>query len=353
MRVVSINEVDPGMVIGRTIYSADGRVLLANGVRLTPELIDRLNQIGVLALYIYDDNLKDIQIEDVVSEKTRADAIKITKDVMKTVKINPSFDLKKVLDAVDNIVDELIRNRHMAINLIDLRAKSEYLFGHSVNVAVLSILTGIAMEYNQLKLRALAAGAILHDIGKSGIDEKIIKKVKALTDQEKLIMKQHTTAGFEILRKIGGFSLLSAHVALEHHEMYDGSGYPRGMAGIEICEFARVVSIADVYDKMTTDSEGHRRLPPFQAVEIIAANKGKLYDPEVVDKFIGIIAVFPAGSEVMLNTGEKAVVVKTFKDRPTKPNIRVVENHMGEKVNNTKVINLQETPELSIISPVE
>ncbi len=353
MRIISLNEAAPGMVVARTLYSPNGNVLLSAGIRLTPGYITRLGEMGVLAIYVHDDNLQDVVVEDVVSEKTRMEAVKITKNIMHSLKINPSFDISRVFKAVNDIIDELIRNRHMVINLIDIRAKSEYIFGHSVHVAVLSIMMGISMEYNQLRLKDLAAGAMLHDIGKSVIDEKIVNKSEALTNKEKAALKEHAMMGFEILRRIEGCSLLSAHVALQHHEAFDGNGYPRGLAGKEISEYARVVSVANVYDKMTTDRVGHRRLQPFQAIDLILANKGKLFDPELVDHLTNVVAVFPVGTEVMLNTGEKGVVIATFKGSPTRPVVRLTENPVGEKLNTKKEINLQEKPEYSILNVVE
>lgn len=352
MRVISINEAVPGMVVGRTLYTPNGGVLLSAGVELTPVYIDRLHELGVMALYVKDENLNDLEVLDVVSEKTRVEAIQITKQAIKNLKLDANYNISKILNAVNCIIDELIRNRHILINLVDIRAKSEYLFGHCVNVTVLSVLIGIALEYNQLKLRELAAGAILHDVGKALVDESIINKETALTTQEKEEMKKHTGIGFEALRRISGYSLLSAHVALQHHEAFDGSGYPRGLMGEEISEFARIVSVANVYDKMTTDITGHKRLPPFRAIELIRAGNGTKFDPEIVDHLTQIIAVFPVGCEVWLNTGEKAVVISTHKASPTRPTVRVIEDAMGEKVE-AREVNLDEMSEINIIGPVE
>lgn len=350
MRIISINEAVPGMVVGRTLYSPGGSVLLSAGIELTSVFIDRLHELGVMALYIRDENLQDIEVGDVVSEKTRVEAIKITREAMKHLKVDVSYDMKKIYHTVNSLIDELIRNRHVLVNLIDIRTKSEYLFAHSVNVTVLSVMIGIAMQYNQLKLKDLAAGAILHDVGKALLDEQIVHKDEALTRQEREIMKQHTVLGFEILRKVNGYNLLSAHVALQHHEYFDGTGFPRGLAGEDIAEFARITGVADVYDKMTTDRGGHRRLPPCQAIEVIITHKGTWFDPEIVDHLTKIIAVYPIGCEVMLNSGEKGVVVATHKDNPTRPTVRIIENYIGEKVDGFKEVNLMLSPDYHIIA---
>jgi len=350
MRIISINEAVPGMVVGRTLYAPNGSVLLSAGIELTPVYIDRLYELGVMALYVRDENLQDVEVGDVISEKTRVEAIKITKEAMKHLKVNQSYDMKKIYHAVNSLIDELIRNRNILINLIDIRAKNEYIFAHSVNVTVLSVMIGIAMEYNQLKLKDLAAGAILHDIGKALFDQQILHKEEALNSQERESMKQHTALGFEILRKVSNYNLLSAHVALQHHEYYDGKGYPRAMAGEDIVEFARIVSVANVYDKMTTDRDGHRRLPPSQAIEVILTGRGTWFDPDIVDHFTKIIAVYPIGSEVMLNSGEKGVVAATHKDNPTRPTVRIIEDYVGEKLDQIKEVNLMLSPDYHIVA---
>lgn len=342
MRAVSIENVKPGMQVGRTIHGANGEVLLAAGVKLSQKYIDRLNELGIVALYIYNETVGNIEIDDVVSEKTRLEAMKVTKEVMSDIKINPAINVSKVNSVVNNIIDDLLTNKNMAVNLVDIRAMNDYTFGHSVNVAILSLITGIAMGYDQIKLRNLAAGALFHDIGKIMVSEEIVNKRKSFTEEEIEQVEQHPILGFDILRKIDGFSLLSAHVALQHHEKYDGTGFPRKIQGEEISEFARIVAVADFYDKLTTEIN-RERCTPFQAIEIIVADRGKSYDPKVVEKFIHSIAIFPVGTIVLLNTGEKGVIVKTHKLFPTRPKVRVLFDQEGDKIDPPYEIDLTQS----------
>jgi len=333
MRIISVENIEPGMEIGRTIHGANGTTLLAAGVELTPKFINRLKELGIASVYIRDEAIGEIEIDDVVSAKTRLEAIKITKEVMSNIKLNSSsFDIQMVHDVVNNIIDELLANRDMVVCVLDIRAINDFTFGHSVNVAILSIITGIAMGYDYIKLTKLAAGALLHDIGKSKIPEDLLNKVDPLNEEEEQLFQRHTIAGFEILKDIRGFSVAVAHVALQHHERYDGTGYPRQLKGEEIHELARIVTVADIYDKMTMSIAGRPRCMPFQALEIIMANRGIFLDPQVVEHFMNIIALFPLGTTVLLNTREKAVVIQTTRKHPTRPKVRVFIDRDGKQI---------------------
>lgn len=289
-----------------------------------------------------------------VTEKTRLEALKVTKEVMSNIKLNPSsLDIKKVNEVVNKIINELLANRDMVVNVVDIRAINDFTFGHSVNVAILSIITGISMGYDYIKLRKLAAGALLHDIGKSKISETILNKVEPLNKEEEQLFQQHTIDGFEILRNIEGFSVTAAHVALQHHERYDGTGYPRQLRGEEINKLARIVTVADLYDKMTMGIVGGPRCMPFQALEIIIANRGKFFDPEVVEHFMNVIALFPVGTTVLLNNGEKAVVIQTSKKYPTRPKVRVFIDRDGKLIAPPYEINLGNSSNYFITRVIE
>lgn len=332
MRVISIEKAQPGMEIGRNIYGAGGEILLAAGVKLTQNYINRLKELGIVALYIQDEATSDIEIDDVISEKTRLEAIRATREAMASIKLNPTFDIKKIDTVVNNIISELLTNKDLLVNIVDIRALNDYTFGHCVNVAVLSLITGIAMGYDQAKLRQLAAGALFHDIGKTAIpDDKLINGASLALEEDEQV-QLHTLAGYEILRRIKDFPPESAEIALQHHERFDGSGFPQHLKGEAIGEFSRIVTVADLYDRMTTGYMGKAMWTPFQAMEIIIANRGKFFDPRIVETFMTTIALFPLGTMVMLNTREKAVVVETYKRFPTRPKVRVLADPEGKRI---------------------
>jgi HD-GYP domain-containing protein (c-di-GMP phosphodiesterase class II) len=173
-------------------------------------------------------------------------------------------------------------------------------------------MTGISLEYDELKLRDLGVGALLHDIGKIEIDPEILNKSGRLLPEEAVEIKGHPIKGFEILRKNPDISLISAHCAYQHHERFDGSGYPRRLNGEQIHEFAHIVAIADVYDALTSDVSYRRAVPVYEAIAIILKASGTLFDENLVNYFIENIAIYPIGTVVRLNTNQIGVVVRAW-----------------------------------------
>ncbi|MHB1167203.1 MAG: HD-GYP domain-containing protein [Carboxydocellales bacterium] len=332
MRALSVDNLKAGMKVGRTIYSANSKVLLSAGMVLTERYIERLRDLGIMSLYIADDQLGKIEVDDVISEQTRREALSVTREAMRTIRAGGHLDAKKVSQVINDMIDEILNNPNLVVSLVDIRAMNDYAFGHSVNVAVLSLIMGTALGYDQMSLKNLAIGALFHDVGKTFIPDEILRKASPYECEESNGIKQHTTLGFEVLRKFEGVSLFSAHVALQHHELVNGKGYPRGLKGEEVHEFARIVAIADVYDGLTTDIPGRPRYAPHHALEYIFLNAGTLFDPRLVKVFAGSIAFFPVGDMVLLNTGEKGVVVKGIKEMPTRPVVRVLVDSRGNPV---------------------
>lgn len=352
-KVIWIDRVQEGMKVAKSIYGSNGEVLLAAGVSLTPFYIQRLKEMEVAAVYVEDEDTEGIVINDVVSERTRSEAIKITKECMTHIRLQSGIDVAKVNQVITNIIDELLSSTNIVVQVLEIRALNDHTFSHSVNVAILSVITGIALGFDYEKLKDLALGALFHDIGKTIIPENILLKAESLTKEEEVIWQKHPILGFDILRKLEAFNLTIAHVVLEHHERFDGKGFPRGLKGTAISELARVVMVCDRYDKMTTYQIGQTRMQPFQAIEILIANSGKFFDADIVKAFLGIIAIFPIGSKVCLNIGLTGIVVETYKEYPTRPKVRILSNKDGEKVIPPYDIDLINTPEICIINVEE
>lgn len=347
MKLVSVAELKPDMVLGKPIYSSDGKLLLGAGVSLSQRFVERLMDLGFYSVYVNDEDYNNIIIKDLISERTRLDARQIVSASLSKVERNNNVDSRQIKSVINNLMDELLANRHLLVQLMDIRSidEKEYTFNHSVNVTVLSLLTGIAKGYNQIQLQELGTGALLHDVGKSGVNQDIFSKREPLTPQEFEEVRKHSMKGFDILRKQNDISLISSAVALQHHERYNGSGYPQGLKGTEIHEYARIVGIADVYDALTSDRHFRKRYYPHQAAEFIMGLAGHYFDPKLVELFLENIAIYPAGTTVTLSNGQRCIVIDCQKKFPTRPMVRILNpggyDHLNE-------INLLELPSLFI-----
>lgn len=341
MRLLSMDHVKEGMRVARNIYSAEGHVLLTEGMPLTAGYIERLQDLGVASLYIIDEQIGRIEVDELVTVQTRIHATKIIKETMTNLKNDHGWDSSKVAETVNQMMEELIANRHIVYNLVDVRAMNDYTFSHSIAVCILSLMVGTMANFGYHKLKELGIGAILHDIGKVFVSDRILNKAGPLTPMEYLEVQKHTIFGYESLNNNDHIPKVSAHVAWQHHENYDGSGYPRGLKEHMIHEFARIVSLADVFDALSTDRIYRKRFLPHETIEFIR-DKGKgRFDPEFSKIFLQKVAPFPVGTTVLLSTGEKAVVVKTSKDLPARPLVKVIFNKNGESVSEPVDVDLK------------
>lgn len=316
MRHISLEHVEPGNVLARSIFASDGRTLLNRGVTLTPMLITKLRRLGVTMVYIQDKNFADIKIEDSVSEETRRKAISCLSEAIECIQEGRDFDAKQVSSVVKSTVDEIVSNKDVLLSLADVRTEDNHLFVHSLNVCMISTIIGTSLGYTIDQLRELAMGALLHDIGK-------------VTKKDPLHHKDgdhHAWVGFNVLRKKHDINLRIAHVALQHHEHVDGTGVPRGVKDKDIHEYAKIVAIANHYDKLVSPSfAGGSDLPPHEASEQIMALAGTKFEHKYVVEFLRAIAMYPTGTAVKIDKQDFiGIVVKQNKGIPSRPVIRII-----------------------------
>ncbi|MDP4094229.1 MAG: HD-GYP domain-containing protein [Bacillota bacterium] len=353
MRKVQVDKAQPGSILAKSIFTADGRELLSAGIEVRPAFFKKLKEHGINEIYIEDDISNNIQISDVVKDQTRQEAKELVKNIMNNYTLASSFNSERVKGIIDNILKELLESDEIIINLSDIKSVDDYTFEHSVNVCMLSLITGIGLGFDLPKLKDLGVGAILHDIGKLRIPEEILKKPSQLTVDEFEEIKKHTVYGYEILKNNHKVSMMSAFIAFGHHERYDGSGYPLQIKGDSIHQCARIVAIADVYDALTSDRVYRKKLRPHEVVEYITSLGSNHFDQKIVESFIKYIAIYPKGTGVLLNTKEKALVVKNNKKIPTRPVVRVVYTPTGEKISEPYDVDLASQNSIYILDACE
>ncbi|MDL2224949.1 HD-GYP domain-containing protein [Eubacteriales bacterium OttesenSCG-928-M02] len=335
MRFVPANCLKPGQMLGINLTVDRNRVLLRRGVPLTMSLILKIQRLGFQGVYIDDDLSKDLMVVNVINDELKHKAKKELRSLFVTVesdnhrKVSTQIDVLQ--DVVENIVDEILRNRSMMVNVIDIRAYDEYTFSHSINVAVLSVLLGTVLGLRRSQLNDLAMGALVHDIGKVFIDKRIINKASKLTEEEYEKVMLHSQAGFNYIASNQHISDDAKHVVLSHHEKFDGHGYPGGMKAEEIPLYSRIVCAADVYDALVSDRPYRQALLPSDAIEYVMSGYNTMFDPQVVDAFIKKVAPYPVGTCVKLSTGDSAIVVENFETACLRPRVRLIAN--GENTN--------------------
>lgn len=328
MKYAMLDNVKQGDKLGKSIYTGDGRVLLEEGVVLTIGLISRLRQMGVSAIYLKDDRLDDVEIEEVVTETTRREVIQTFAESVQYIQNSKKeFDLKGISKSTEKIIEEILQNQNVLISLTDIRTNDNALFVHSTNVCIMSVLIGIKLGLSRNEIKDLGMGALLHDIGKIIDPNKLeTKAVKAPNETN-----DHTWVGFNYLRRKHEISTVAAHVALGHHENVNGTGYPRKITGDQIPLFAKIVAVANFYDNLVSPSEGTNALKPHEACERILGLTNIYFDHQVVWEFLRTIAFYPTGRQVKLTTGETGVIVGQNHGLPQRPIVRVFDVYNRSK----------------------
>lgn len=317
-----------GMIVGKNIYGNNGQLLLTKGTSIKNIHIEAIKKKGFSGIYIKDALSSDIEIEGIVSDNLRQRTVKGLKDVFIAIDSNGKDKFNKMEDLkyqVEDIIDEILNYNSLMVNMVDLKYFDDYTYQHSVNVAVLSIILGVALRFNRKKLYMLGIGALLHDIGKVFIDKEILNKPGKLTDEEFTIMKSHVVYGYDYLKKEFDFPVQSFMGALDHHEKYDGTGYPNKKAADKISLFGRIISIADVYDALTSERPYRSAMLPSEATEYLMGGAGSSFDYDLIKLFVRKVAPYPLGTCVCLSNAHKGIVIQNYEDACLRPKIRIFE----------------------------
>ncbi|MGM0508804.1 MAG: HD-GYP domain-containing protein [Fusobacteriota bacterium] len=365
MKRLGIKYLSEGMEVGRPIYRADGRILLGKGVKLTKKYISRLPQQGITSIYVKDRRLEDVEVSYLISQNLQITALKKVKEVNDAIadKYNSykkgnskkSDNLRFLEDIhtdIHEIAKEIVEDfslvKNPMINLVDSRSNDDYIYNHMLNVAILAILIGKGLGYKEDKLVDLAKGCLIHDVGiLIKVPEEVRMKKGDLTDEEYNLIKEHAEFGYRYLKQMRGFSILSAHVIYQHHERYNGKGYPRGLKEDGITEYGYIAGLADVYDAITNNKVYKLRVLPDKAREFLLVSKDKFFPGYIIEQLLKRIPAYPNGTTVLLSNRALGVVVKQNKDNLSRPVVRIL-NEKGEELKKGYDINLNKTNSLLI-----
>ena len=313
MRYISLENITDDMVLAQNIKDEFGRVLITKGAKLSRQKKKKLENFDIAGVYIDDEWSADIFIEPVVDETLAKKSIKALKEM----------NLDAVSNCAAEIVDKLMGADDYIHDMETIKAYDENTFEHCINVAITAVTMGIGLGYNYYRLKNLAVGSLMHDIGKQLVPVDIITKKGRLTDDEMQIVREHPTYGYNILSKeINAYSS-TREIVHQHHENWDGSGYPRGLKGEEIYELAMVTHVCDVFDALISKRSYKEAFTYHTAIEILKEGTDTMFQPEFVDAFFKYVPVYHKGSEVQLTNGDTALVYKNNRGDMLEPMIKL------------------------------
>jgi putative nucleotidyltransferase with HDIG domain len=329
----------PGMVVADDIYTKDHQLVLSKDTTLTDKMITRLEFYSVTDFLILSDSeLKEQETKYIETtfygeiRKSEAfhrfhQAYQNTVGRFKTsldqmVSSQAEVDVDHLLSDVSKILYQSSSNIELFNMLHSIRHYDDTTYIHSVNVALICNIMGKWLHFQPEDLEVITLCGLLHDLGKLMIPSDIITKPAKLTEEEFTTIKTHTVRGYNILKNknIDNRIKLSA---LMHHERCDGSGYPYGFQSNQIDPFAKLVSIADVYDAMTCARVYRGPLCPFEVVSIFETEGLTKYDPKYIMTFLeGIVQTY-INNFVLLNNKQKGEIVMINKFELSRPVVKI------------------------------
>lgn len=248
----------------------------------------------------------------------------------------------EVKATVQGMVDGILKSRHSLLALTMMKSYDEYLFNHSVNVGILSIALGRHLGHSGEAFHDLGVGAFLHDLGKVSWPDAIYNKPRDLSEEEWRIVKSHPEEGVKLTSRMEGLSPVSIRPVLEHHMRHDRTGYPLPAPDYQIHSFGIIVQTADVYDAITTARPYQTAMEPTRAIARMKEMAGTVLDPAVLEKFIEMLGIYPAGTVVRLNTGELALVLHPNQEDSARPVVRLLRDSAGNDIRERREADLLE-----------
>ncbi|MDI6786083.1 MAG: HD-GYP domain-containing protein [bacterium] len=292
-------------------------------------------------------------IPTVISKDTQKAVINILECISRDIKVGRVIDNHEVKIYSRRMVEEITSNQNAMMYLEKIRKYDNYTFTHSVNVCLLSVLTGMDLNLPRQEIEELALGAILHDLGKILINESILKKTERLTKVEFEEVKHHPYNSYCIISKDSAIGEIPKLIAYQHHERYNSSGYPRKLYGNQISGYAVITALADVYDALTTDRIYRRGYLPYEATKIILSFSAEKFCPKITRAFIQNISIYPPGSLVKINTGDIGIVIKVNKKLILRPVVRLLLDSSNDSYKTVNDIDLSKELDYFIVGAVD
>jgi len=306
MRFIHVSQYDyDTMQLAQPIYDRMKRILLAAGRTIHPKYLDRIKEMKISTLLVEDAVSKGISLEEMLDMPTWLDTLKVIQDSYELAKRNQLLNILILQKTITTIIQEVQKRKVIVLVPTSSVANELKEYAHIINVTLLAIQIGKTMGYNNAQLRDLAMGSLLHDIG------------KVLTDSP----QQHPNAGFDYIRRNREISLVSAHVAFQHHETMNGKGFPRNIAGEQFLETAQICGLANYYERLISEGD----TLPHVALEMIMVKSGIEYSENVIQAFVNSIPSYIPGTKIKLSNEQDGVVIgiKTHLHRPV---VRLLEN---------------------------
>ncbi len=381
MKAIMVRHLRPGNVLGRPLVDNNGTVLLKARVLLTTNYIRALRTKGFEQVYIQDPDAEEVEVlpDEDVDPLVRARAIQDLRNTFESMaaevasekekgfeavseacasdtmkqKIGKGHSLENLQKSVTAIMDEVLTHSTLA-GLTSLKAAGTAEYNHAIDVCIIALMIGKAIGQSNIRLSQLATGCLLHDVGKTFLDNGL---------DHKTLICQHTKLGYDLLKNLDEYEILAPRVALEHHEHQDGSGLPRRLVGGNTISRNRstnlpiptllgeIAAVANTYDNLQNGTGGRPPLTPDMALQAVRNVAGTHLNKELVRELTHLAPAYPAGSEVII-TGKRyrnysAIVAKVHPSRLDRPCIVIFRDNHNKRMDPIQ-IDMREDEDITV-----
>lgn len=337
MILKKIEELKGNEILGRPIMTLDYQVILSEGVILKKEYIEKLYELGIFEVYIEEPKSATSEIAILKSDIENNVKEKV-KDVLERHTYQNNKELSQLSKTTDNIISNILEEEQVVEKIFDIKERNTDIYEHSISVCSTSILTALKLKIEIEKVHDIGVSCLLHDIGLRYTTINFSERdMSEMSSKELGEYKKHPVYGYSSLKNEAWISELSKSIILNHHETMDGGGYPLKLKDIPF--ESKIVTVCDTFDEMICGI-AQKKVKVYEALEYLKRYKNIKFDGTIVDAFLSFTAVYPAGTHVVTNEGETAIVIaqnKEFKDRPV---IRILREKNGNYVTEDRNIDL-------------
>lgn len=363
----ALSRISPGTTFTEDVYADKDSLMASKGIPIRKKDIEMLQAWGIRYVFSTGEPVNAMAEEPLVkkgmavfSDKSiNAIYIKLVADlkaIMDLIARNSAVEAKMV-DGLAKELIELVKGREalVASAILSSQTGEVELARAGVNTAILSIIMGIALKLPQYRLMHLVCGALLHDTGMLRVPQEIVKKKGKLNPEESQKIRGHTLMSYRIITNELNYPDDVGLIALQHHERWDGEGYPRKLAGQDIDQLARIVSVADAFEAMVSQKPYRNPMIGYTAMKNLLSDNSRRFDPDVIKAFIKSMGIYPIGSLVLLNNAAIARVVESHSDAPLRPKIKIIVDEYGRhfKEDDGEVLNLLKEKTLFIAKALD
>lgn len=331
MRIISVDSITGNERLAKDILSSNGTILIAMGTLMKKDYIFRLKDLKIDFIYVEDEIGKGVNLVDSLELQIKEQCQEYIRDILCKYTYNEETELEDIKLVADEIINDVMADPEVIYNLSSIRNKKESTYSHSLNVCALAVIIAVKMKLRKDKIRDIAIGCLLHDIGFTYISlDYQNMDIDTCTEKERKEIMKHIIYGYSAIEKMKWLSPVSKDIIISHHERIDGSGYPFHLKGDRIKIGSRIAALCDEFDSLVYGNL-MKKIKVHEAIDYIVSKAGILFDFYVVKAFVDSVAAYPIGAIVLTNQNEIGIVLRQNSKCPTRPVIRIIKNKEGKK----------------------